>query len=363
MDNVDVVNRALQTFGKRTTITSAQLAANVNNEAKQANLILEPTRRELLRMAPWNCGLKFAPLTLITAAPGTPENTFAATQWAPGLPPPPWVYEYQYPVDCLKPAWIVPMTATGATLDGVPIYPFGVTTGYMPNTFSGPMIRFKIATDEFVPVIGAVVLGGGNSYAIGEIITLPDTAFGATSPIGAPAKLLVTGINVGPGSLTTVSVISQVLGANPPQGGSYFVAQANPIAAASSTGAGNQATFTLTYGAKATQRIILTNQQDAVMAYIKDQTDLNVMDPLFQDAWVNILAAKLVFTLTGDKGLANQKVQLANAAIQEARKADGNEGPVIDDRTPDWIRARGYLGNDYMASSGGFDWGPLWPSL
>lgn len=360
MDNVDVVNRALQTFGKRTTITSVQLAAGSNNEAKQASLILEPTRRELLRMAPWNCGMKFATLNLITSAPGTPENSSTITQWAPGVPPPPWVYEYQYPVDCLRPCWLVPLAMIGATIDGVPIYPVGVSTGWASNTPQGPMIRFKVATDEFIPVTSAVVAAGGTGHAVGDIITLADTPAGS-APIGAPVKLLV--LTLAGSAVATVSVVNQVLGASPTQGGSYFARQTNPVAQGSTTGAGTGATFTLTYGAaKASQRVILTNQQDAILSYIKDQTDLNVMDPLFQDAWINVLAGKLCFALTGDKGLSNDKIKLANISIGEARKADGNEGPEIDDRTPDWIRARGYGGVDYV-SGGGFDWGPMWPSL
>lgn len=358
MEEVDVVNQALQLFGKRTTITSAQLAASSNNEAKQANLILTDTRRELLRMAPWNCGMKFANLTLITSAPGTPENQTSVTAWSPGIPPPPWVYEYQYPVDCLKPAWIIPMTATGATIGGVPIYPVGVTTGVMALMQSGPMIRFKVATDEFFPVTGATVSAGGTGYAVGDTITLADGAAGI-APIGAPARLLV--LTLAGSAVATVSVVNQVLGASPSQGGSYFARQTNPVAQGSTTGSGTGATFTLTYGAKATQRVILTNQQDAIMAYVKDQSDLNVLDPLFQDAYINLLAAKLCFTLTGDKGLANARIQLANQAIEQARTADGNEGPVIDDRTPDWIKVRGYSGDGYGLVNGGYDWGGLYP--
>lgn len=361
MDNVDVVNRALQVIGKRTTITSTQLTNESNNEAKQANLILNPVRRQLLRMAPWNCGMKFANLVLITAAPGTPENQSAGSNlWAPGLPAPPWAYEYQYPVDCLKPTWIIPAQQSQAFIDGIPIYPAGVVTGPSAWTQTGSMVRFKVATDDFIPVTGATISAAGTGYAVGDEITLAETVAG-DAPIGAPVKLLVATLGVG-SAIATVTVVNQVLGASPSQGGSYFARQTNPVGQSSTTGSGSGATFTLTYGTKASQRVILTNQPDATLAYVKDQTDLNAMDDLFQEAWINILGAKLCFTLTGDKGLANQRIQLANAAISQARTADGNEGPVVDDRTPDWIRARGYLGSDFY-SSPGFDWGPLWPSL
>src|SRR4029077_5623789 len=104
---VDMVNRALQTFGSRTTVTAAELVSNSSNEAIQANLILDPHRRRLLRMAPWSCAFQTANLTSLSSVPRPPENTSAATQlWAKGQPAPPWAYEYQYPVDCLRACWV-----------------------------------------------------------------------------------------------------------------------------------------------------------------------------------------------------------------------------------------------------------------
>src|SRR5258708_3822213 len=120
---VDMVNRALPTGGPRTTITAAQLAALSNTEAIQFNIIYVPFRRRLLRMAPWACAFNSANLNFITSVPGTPENTSPATQlWAKGQPAPPWAYEYQYPVDCLRMCWLTPQTATGFA-PAVPITP------------------------------------------------------------------------------------------------------------------------------------------------------------------------------------------------------------------------------------------------
>lgn len=355
--DVDVVNRALQSFGTRTTVTTSELANNTSNEAIQANISLHTTRKELLRMAPWDCGLVFNNLTYITSAPGTPENQSAATEtWQRGQPAPPWLYEYQYPVDCLKACWVIPIFNTGFA-GSTPIYP--VQTGLAPFTWNGPGVRFKVATDLFYPVTAATVAAGGTGHAVGDLITLATTVAG-TAPIGAPVVLRVA--TVAGGVILTVTVVNQVLDASPSAGGSYFRVQTNPVAQSATTGSGINATFNLTFGAQASQRVILTNQEDATLAYIRDQVDINVMDPLFIEAWAEILGARIVMGLTGDKTLANMCIERSNKKVVEARTADGNEGLTVNDRTPDWMRVRGIAFSD-GGSQGGYDWGGLWPSL
>src|SRR6476660_6576230 len=106
-DQAAMVNRMLQSFGSRTTVTAAELVAQSSNEAIQANILYTPFRRRLLRMAPWACAFNSANLNFITSVPGTPENVSAAAQvWGKGQPAPPWAYEYQYPVDCLRACWV-----------------------------------------------------------------------------------------------------------------------------------------------------------------------------------------------------------------------------------------------------------------
>ena len=356
----DIVNLALQAFGSRTTVTAAELAANSSNEAIQANLTFGNTRDSLLRMAPWDCGLNAANLTYITSVPGTPENTSTATAlWQKGQPMPPWAYEYQYPNDCLKACWVIPAIQTGFA--GIPITT-AVTGGASSLLIGGP-IRYRVGIDQFVPVTAAVVAAGGTGHAVGDVITLPGTVAGS-APIGAPAQLLVTAAPAG--IITTVSVISQVIDAGAvPLGGSYFAAQTNPVSQDTTTGVGIGATFTLTYGAKTSQRVILTNQEFATLAYVKQVTDPNIWDPLFQDAMANTLGANLCIALGGDKGMANLCIGLANNSIMEARKADSNESLTINDITPDFIRVRGGLFTS-GASSGvfsSFDWGGMLPSF
>jgi hypothetical protein len=351
---VDIVNEALQCIGTRTNIAS--LSEN-SNEAIQASLLVDKMRDAVLRMAPWNAAKNFINATLITAAPGTPENNQQPTpiNWSKGLPAPPWAYEYQYPVDCIRPLYIVPMNQTGVA-GTVPIFP--VVIGGMAANWSGPPARYIVAIDQFFAVTAAAVAAGGSGYAVGDTITLTSGPTGA-APIGAPAILQVA---TAPGGvISTVAVVNQINGESSPLGGSYFTIQSNPVAQGSTSGVGTGATFNLTQqSTQSDQRVILTNVEKATLCYLKQIIDPNVMDELLRQAWVTILGARLAMQLTGDKQVANMKVQEANQYIIEARKADGNENLTINDVTPDWIRVRGIEYPVWETSPNvQYDWGPL----
>lgn len=351
---VDITNRALQAMGSRTTVAS--LSEN-SNEAIQANLVISELRNQLLRMAPWNCARNYANLTLITATPGTPENTSSGTTiWQKGIPAPPWAYEYQYPVDCLRELFVVPQFTTGFA-SGVPITT--AVTGGAPAFWLGPPQRFQISVDQFFSVSSAAVVAGGTGYALNDVITTGGVSTGSTTPVGAGAQLLVTGIGGG-GAVTSVSVVDVVI-SDATQGGSYFGIPTNPVSQASTTGSGSGATFNLTFNTgQSDQRVILTNQENAMICYVKQVTDPNVMDPQLQEAWVAVLAARLAYQLSGDKNLANMKTAEANALIAEARKTDGNEGLTVNDVTPDWVRTRGiYYPIWELSPNIQYDWGPM----
>src|SRR6516165_9488270 len=192
--NLDIANRALQFFGSRTNMNASEFSGMTSNEAIQANLIMFKLRDELNRMAPWNCTRKYANLTYITSQPGTPENSAAgAPLWVPGMPPPQWSYEYQYPPDCLRPRFLLPQYTSLA--GGTPIYPLGTVTGFSPIGWTGPALKYEVSTDAFFPVTAP-----GSGYAVGDIITLAQpsytftqSAFSSsqtfTMPVGAPAVL------------------------------------------------------------------------------------------------------------------------------------------------------------------------------
>jgi hypothetical protein len=108
-------------------------------------------------------------------------------------------------------------------------------------------------------------------------------------------------------------------------------------------------------------KVIWTNQEQAILCYIRRVTDPNVWDMQLQQAIVAALGARLAIPLVGDKGLANMKIQEANSFIVAARATDGNEGLTVNDVTPDWIRIRGIdFANDYgWSPNQQFDWGNL----
>lgn len=355
----EIVNRALQVVGTRTTVTDAELANNSTNESIQANLVLDPIRRQLLRLAPWDCGLVTANLVYISSAPGTPENTSAPTTlWQPGQPAPPWAYEYQYPVDCLRACWIIPSSQTGYA-GGVPITT--AVTGGAASFWLGPAVKYKVQTDTFIPVTAAAVVAGGTGYAVNDIITLA-SGLSTNAPIGAPCQLRVTGVTAG--VITGVSVVSALPGADA-KGGSYFTSQANPVAQGSTTGSGSGATFNLTFSTAVRQRVILTNQEFATLAYVADCTDPNLFDEMFIEAYVKILGASICNALSGDKKLIDMAIKEANQIIGLARATDANEGLTVNDVTPDWIRTRGVnFAEQYSGPyTNGFDWGSAWPSF
>lgn len=356
----DIFNRALQSFGSRTTVTDSEIATNGSNEAIQGNLVYDSLRQQLLRMAPWNCALKTANLVYITSTPGTPENTSPATTlWAPGQPPQPWAYEYQYPVDCLRPSWIIPATQTGFA--GVPITT--AVTGGTPAFWQGIPIKYKVQTDQFYPVLSATVVAGGSGYVVGEVITLAQAPQG-TAPYGAPAQLQVTAISGG--AVTAVSVVNVVSNQVPAWGGSYFNIMTAVQTQGSTTGSGTGATFTLTQQTtQSPQRVILTNQEFATLGYVQDVTDINVMDPLLIDAWCLVLGAYINYGLAGDKALSNLCIARANDIIMKARTADGNEGLTVNDVTPDFIRVRGVAYTEWYSGpyDQGWNWGPCFSSF
>jgi hypothetical protein len=359
--NTSIVNRALQAFGSRTTVTDAELAAESTNEAIQANLILTAYRDQLLRMAPWDCALVYANLAYITSAPGTPENTSAATTlWTPGQPAPPWAYEYMYPDDCLRACFVIPSNQTGQS-GNIPITT--AVTGGAPAFWAGQPIRFKVALDRYFrePSGSITVVTAGSGYQVGDTVIFG----GIPSTLGeVPAGLLYATVATLSGS--GIATLTATNFTNLGKKGLLYAVPTYDLEQVSTSGLGTGGVVSIA-AVGATMfpaRTILTNQEYATMAYCQQVTDPNVMDPMFQEAWAYVLGAGICIALSGDKSLANMCIGMANERIKTAREVDGNEGLTINDVTPDWLRIRGIAWTEaYSGPWSGFDWGNLWPTF
>jgi len=143
---VDLCNMALGQLGRSGTpglasITSLNPPSPANFVgATTAALYYQTQVDAVFRAAHWNSARVQVALTLLKAATGTPENPNGTTL---PLPPIPWLYEYEYPDDCLLLRFVMPQPRqfTGA-----------VTTPLMTNL--GAINRPLVTTSmPFVPAI------------------------------------------------------------------------------------------------------------------------------------------------------------------------------------------------------------------
>ena len=146
-----VANQALDAAGADFTL------GDLEEGTRAAQVCLRAYRncvQQLLRAAHWNFARKQAPLVLIADATGQTANVGT-------LVPVPWIYSYQYPVDCMK-ARFIPwnpfgnsgvIPANNAQLPNVPL-----TTG-TGNIIAGGRLqpaRFLVGTDfNYLPPPGA----------------------------------------------------------------------------------------------------------------------------------------------------------------------------------------------------------------
>lgn len=86
--------------------------------------------------------------------------------------------------------------------------------------------------------------------------------------------------------------------------------------------------------------VLLTNQSQAIAVFTVNQPNPQIWDSLLQAAFVASLAAYFVPALSLNMPLMKIQIDIAEKMIQQARVRDGNESPVSQDHTPDFIRAR-----------------------
>jgi hypothetical protein len=251
---IDIANRALSAAGTRSSIASF---TEPSPEARQCRLLYASTRDAMLRGAHWNFTRATAQLTLLKAAPGTPENpNSTATQWNPSIPSPPWLYSYLWPSDCLLPRYLPFALEGNSAVQGLPV--FSVPTPSPTQSIGGERARFIVTADTDLQ---------GNAC-----------------------------------------------------------------------------------------KAILTDQTQAICVYTKRIELPDLWDPLFEEAMVAALASRLIIPLSGDKALRRDQVQMALSALEQARRVDGNEGPIQINNVPDWIAIRGYARDWVIGGPGGY-WG------
>lgn len=112
---LSLCQRSLAQIGGKALISSV-FPSDGSRAGDMCNLLYVPTYTQLGRCAWWGYFQKQNKLNLLGAAPGTPEG---GSNGVGILPPQPWLYLYQIPVDSLKCRAIVPFFP--AQNDGVPL--------------------------------------------------------------------------------------------------------------------------------------------------------------------------------------------------------------------------------------------------
>lgn len=103
-NQIGLCNRSLYQIAARAQVSSIS-PSDGSAAANACSTLFVSTFTQLARSAWWDCLSKQSPLTLIGAAPGTPEGGATGI----GLTvPQPWLYLYQYPSDCLKARNVLP---------------------------------------------------------------------------------------------------------------------------------------------------------------------------------------------------------------------------------------------------------------
>jgi hypothetical protein len=159
----DIVNRALDVLGYvGLPVGDLNEGGTVANAAVR---VYQTTRQQLLRAAQWNFARRMTILQLLNDATGqTTQAQIAAggpVTVGPGTPGMyGWIYEYAWPVDCLRARWVPHnwnTTASPATANSYSISPQtipGVSMNPIPPHLRPA--RFVVTTDNVPTLIGAI---------------------------------------------------------------------------------------------------------------------------------------------------------------------------------------------------------------
>lgn len=105
------------------------------------------------------------------------------------------------------------------------------------------------------------------------------------------------------------------------------------------------------------RKIVLADQQNALLVYTKLVPTIEMWDPLFAEAMVAVMAERLAMVAIRDRkeaiAMRNAQIAIAKGIIADARVSDGNEGWETTDHIPDWISGRiGVLGPGWPGGPG-----------
>src|ERR1700722_14720375 len=143
---VDLCNLALDQISARSSITGINPPSPPNNLAAQvASRTYQIQTDAVFRAAHWNSARRQTPLTLLSAAVGTPENPsgYGPSGEILPIPPIPWLFEYLFPPDCLAVRFVIPQ----------PNVPIAGQSPIMTNVgiSNTPLVNTSM---PFVPAIG-----------------------------------------------------------------------------------------------------------------------------------------------------------------------------------------------------------------
>ncbi len=138
-------------------------------------------------------------------------------------------------------------------------------------------------------------------------------------------------------------------------GGSIPLTTASVTASPRGYGA-SQIDFAVAYATDSSNSpisVILTDQEQAQVVYTVNQPNPVIWDSLFEQAFVASLGVYLVPALSLQMDLMKVQIAVAREAIAQARIRDGDEGNVVQDHLPDWLRARN-TGAMFNYDNGGY---------
>lgn len=85
---------------------------------------------------------------------------------------------------------------------------------------------------------------------------------------------------------------------------------------------------------------ILTDLEDAILVYTFDLTNENLFPMMFVEAHSRVLAARIAFSLTAKRSIADDQFRMFLALVSAAEKRNANEQVQKPPRDAEWIRGR-----------------------